>query len=238
MAIPHGAARIGLVAGVVFATASRAQTSVSIGPVVGYYRPFGHFERASVYSTDLPMKPEDLSGPEFGGEVDAWFGRRVGASIEAGFASSSVPATVTPAGMRGPTAARVETAVAQALVSLPTSFREHLWLSAGVGVIRHAGTAYARYGSPSEGAGVIGAGAKADLNDHFSLTAGITTLWYMFNLPMPAELRLNPGSLERGRQMDAIFHLGARWSILPQHQARGFDGARESLSDDPPCATP
>lgn len=213
----HGIAGIALIIGMAFATSLAAQTSVSFGPVVGYYRPYGHFEPASVYTTDLPTRPQDLSGAAFGGEVDAWFGRRVGASIEADVASSEVPATVTPEGTRGPTSARVETAVVQALMSLPTSLGDHLWVSAGLGVIRHGGTAYSRYGSPSEGAGVIGAGAKADLNNHISLIAGVTTLWYMFNLPMPTEFRLNPGSLERGRQMDAIFRLGARWSILARH---------------------
>ena len=65
------------------ARAFAAQTSVSVGPYVGYYRPFGHFDPASVYITGMPTTPQDLSGAAFGGEADAWFGRHLGASIQA-----------------------------------------------------------------------------------------------------------------------------------------------------------
>jgi hypothetical protein len=35
----------------------------------------------------------------------------------------------------------------------------------------------------------------------------------LFDLPMPPELRLNPGSLERGRQVDLLVHLGVIWML-------------------------
>jgi hypothetical protein len=79
--------------------------------------------------------------------------------------------------------------------------------------VRHAGNAYASVGPASGGAGVLGAGSSFDVNDHIAVTAGITTLWYMLDIPMPSQLRLNPGSLERGLQIDATFRVGARWTM-------------------------
>jgi hypothetical protein len=202
-----------VVAHMLIGTSLAAQTSVSVGPYVGYYRPFGHFDPASVYITGMPTTPQDLSGAAFGGEADAWFGRRLGASIEAGVSQSTVPAEHTPEGVRGPTSAHVETVVAQALVALPRSVGTHSWISAGLGMVRHAGNAYASVGPASAVAGVLGAGSSFDMNDHIAITAGITTLWYVLDIPMPAPLRQNPGSLERGLQIDATFRVGARWTM-------------------------
>ena len=210
--------RTWLVVNVLLAGALAAQTSLSVGPYVGYYRPFGHFEPASVYSTNLPPEPQDLAGAAFGGEADAWFGKRFGASIDAAVTRSSIGVTFTPEGPRGPISARVETFVAQALVALPRLPGLNSWISGGFGMVRHTGDAYAGLSSLSQGAGVIGAGSRVDLNNRFSLTAGVTTLWYMLNVPMPPELRLNPGSLERGRQLDVTFRLAASWSILPSER--------------------
>jgi hypothetical protein len=193
-------------------TCLAAQPRVSVGPYVGYYRPLGHFDPASVYITGMPTTPQDLSGAAFGGEADVWFGRRLGVSIEAGVSQSTVPAQA-PEGTRASTSARVETVVAQALVALPRGIGTHLWVSAGLGLVRHAGDAYASVGSASEGAGVLGVGSSFDMNDHIAITAGITTLWYMLDIPMPTQLRGNPGSLERGLQIDATFRVGARWTM-------------------------
>jgi hypothetical protein len=207
--------RTWLVIHVLLAASVAAQTSLSVGPYVGYYRPFGHFEPASVYSTNLPPDPQALAGAVFGGEADAWLGKHFGASLDAAVTRSSVGITLTPEGPRGPTSAHVETVVAQALVALPRMLGPHSWISGGFGMVRHTGDAYAGLSSLSQGAGVVGAGSRLDLNDRVSLTAGVTTLWYMLNVPMPPELRANPGSLERGRQLDVTFRLPASWSILP-----------------------
>jgi hypothetical protein len=208
------ATRMWLVIHVQLAASLAAQTSVSVGPYVGYYRPFGHFEPASVYSADLPREPQDLAGVAFGGEADAWFGRNFGASVDAALTRGSVAIITTPESPRGPTSAHVETVVAQALVALPRQLGPHSWISGGIGMVRHAGDAYVGLSSLSQGAGVLGAGSRLDLNNRVSLTAGVTTLWYMLDVPMPPELRANPGSLERGRQLDVTFRLAASWSIL------------------------
>jgi hypothetical protein len=180
-----------------------------VGPYLGYYRPYGHFEPASVYSTSLPQQPQDLGGVALGGEADAWFGRHFGASVDAAVTLSSVASTLTPEGPRAPTSAHVETVVAQALVGLPHLLGPHSWISGGFGMVRHTGDAYAGLSSLSQGAGVIGAGSRVDLNNSVSLTAGVTTLFYMLKVPMPPEFRDEPGSLERGRQTDVTFRVAA-----------------------------
>lgn len=199
------------------ATSLGAQTSLGVGPVVGYYRPLGRFEQAPVNARPLPAQPQGLSSLAFGGEMNAWFNGWLGASIEASVAPIHTAALPPPPGGTGTPAmdARVETVVAQALVSLPRSLHEHLWMSAGLGVVRHGGETYASYGSPTQAAGAIGVGASADVNEHVTLTGGVTLLGYMLDVPMPAALRQTySGSIERGRQIDATFRVGARWSLL------------------------
>jgi hypothetical protein len=51
------------------------------------------------------------------------------------------------------------------------------------------------------------------LAHHLRATVGVSTLVYMFDLPMPPELRLNPGSLEHGRQVDLFAHFGLSWMV-------------------------
>jgi hypothetical protein len=194
-----------------------AQTSVSVEPLVGYYRPLGHFESAPVDVRPLPSQPQGLSALAFGGEARAWFNGWLGASIEASIAPSHTAAPPPPTEGTGTSAmdARVETVVAQALVSLPPSLHEHLWMSAGLGAVRHAGESYATYGSPTEVAGALGVGASADVNEHVALTGGVTLLGYMLNVPMPAALRQTyAGSIERGRQVDATFRVGVEWFLI------------------------
>jgi hypothetical protein len=199
---------------VLLGAALGAQTSVSVGPYIGYYRPLGHFEPASVFSTSLPQEPKDLAGAAIGVDADAWFGEHLGASLEAGVTRSTVGSVDTPEGPRGPTSAHVESVVAQVLIGLPRALGSRSWIGGGLGLVRHAGDAYAGLSSLSQGTGVIGAGTRVDLSRRVSLSAGVTALWYMLNVPMPPLLRDNPGSLERGRQFDVTVRVGASWSIL------------------------
>jgi hypothetical protein len=82
-----------------------------------------------------------------------------------------------------------------------------------VGAIRHGGAAYDRFSTPTDFGPVVGAGARFALTRQLHTTVGFRTLVYMFDLPMPPELRLNPGSLERGRQVDLLVHLGVSWTL-------------------------
>ena len=191
-----------------------AQVEFSIGPVIGYYRPFGKFDPASVYLTSLPFTPQALSGLAWGGAASVWFGRRFGAEIQASFTQSMLPGVNTPGGWyKEPTPAQVDLVVFQGLLTvLGAPSGHHVWLSAGPGVIRHGGTAYAPYSLPAQWAAVTGAGARVRIRRHLHAAFGLNALFYTFDLPMPPEYRLNPGSLQHGRQIDALLHLGFSWT--------------------------
>jgi hypothetical protein len=191
-----------------------AQVRVEVGPILGYYRPYGSFDSASVYSTALPNTPQNLKGGAWGGDARVWFGKRLGTELKALVAHSTIPEVFTPAGPRGPTPATITTASAQGLLTvLGTPARHQVWVSAGVGAIRHGGDSYASYGSPWDFGLAVGAGARIRLTPHVHATFGLTTLVYTFDLPMPPALRLNPGSLEHGRQVDVLTHVGLSWMV-------------------------
>jgi len=203
---------------------STAQVSVEIGPVVGFYRPLGGFDDASVYSTALPRTPEDLMGYAWGGGVRAWFGKRVGAEFDAMVAQSEVPEVFTPSGPRGPTPAQVTTFTAQGLLTVTGDPTGHqLWVSGGLGVVRHGGAAYDSYGTPRDLSPVAGIGTRVGLTRQLHATLAVNVLVYTFDVPMPPELQLNPGSLQHGQQVDVWTHLGVTWMI----GRRGPQVARE-----------
>lgn len=199
-----------LVAGI--AAPAMGQVTGSIGPLVGYYRPFGHFDPASVYSTSLPQEPSDLSGVAWGAEGQLSFGGRLGLEGQLASASSTIPEVITPGGPSGPTNARVTIATLQARYDAsPSREKAGVWLSAGPALIEHGGDAYRRYGSPRSVGVAAGIGIAVPITSTLRVVAGVTALRYSFDVPMPAELRYNPGSMEHGTQTDAIFHLGLRW---------------------------
>jgi hypothetical protein len=189
-----------------------AQTTASAGLIVGYYRPFGHFDPASEYSTDLPGRPSDLRGPTWGGVGHLSIGRRFGVEAQVSVAQSAVPMVDTPDGPRGPTNASVDIVSLEAQYDVsPAPERHRLWLSAGPVLVRHAGDAYAPYGNPRSIGAAGGVGLTVPLRSRLQFAADLTTLWYTFNVPMPPALRLNPGPLEHGAQRDALLHVGLRW---------------------------
>jgi hypothetical protein len=191
-----------------------AQAGIEVGPLLGYYRPYGRFEPTSVNIIGLPATPRVLRGRAWGGEARVWFGRRVGGEIQASVSRSTIPQVLTPNGARGPTAARVSTFTAQGLLTLAgTPARDQVWLSAGVGAIRHGGDAYAPYGTPTNLASTIGAGGRLRLLPHVYATAGLSALVYTFDVPIPTALGLNPGSLEYGPQVDVLAHFGLSWMV-------------------------
>jgi hypothetical protein len=205
---------VSLAAVIVFANPliASAQTRLEFGPLLAYYRPFGAFDPASVFSTALPRTPQDLSGVAWGGVARAWFGTRIGAEFGGLIAGGTIPSQPTPAGPTRPIGTRVGVVTVQGLLTLtgaPTG--RQAWVSAGAGVIRHGGDAYARYGNPADTGLAIGAGARVPIAARLDATFGVSTLVYMIDVPMPPELSLNPGSLQRGRQVDTFFHLGATW---------------------------
>ena len=189
-----------------------AQTEWSVGPLVGAYRAMGSFEQASIYDTDLPYTPQDLNGYAWGAEARAWFGGRWGAQLQVSSSSSTIGPTISPGGPTRTRTANVQLATAQALYNLlPAQSRGRLWLGAGLGAVRHAGNAYADFDKPVDLAGVVGLGVSLPIMQHLSATAGATGAFYFYNLAMPAMFALNPGSMERGRQADVLYHVGLAW---------------------------
>lgn len=192
-----------------------AQASGAIGLFAGYYRPFGHFDPASIYSTALPTEPGDLRGPAWGGVGQLVIHRRFGLEAQVAVARSTLPEVITPAGPRGPTKAEVDIASLEGQYDVsPRSERYRVWLSAGPAVIRHGGDAYAPYGRPVSVGGAVSAALVVPLRSELQMAFDLTTLWYVFDLPMPSQFQNNPGSLEHGAQRDALLRVGLRWGRL------------------------
>jgi hypothetical protein len=206
---------IGLAATIAAPAIASAQTRVEIGPLLGYFRPFGNFEPSSVYSTTLPRDPKDLKGRSLGGESRVWFGDRVGAELRGSVARSTIPSVSTPVGPSRPTSADVTTLTTQALLTvLGRPARYQVWISGGVGLVHHGGEAYEQHTSLTDVGPVVGAGARIRLNRNLHATGGFSAVTYMFDMPMPSDLQLNPGSLERGRQLDVLVHIGVSWMFV------------------------
>jgi hypothetical protein len=197
-----------------FAAPLCAQSNFELAPLFGYYQPFGSFAPASVYYTSLPTKPSGFAGAAWGAEAHLGLSRRLGVRIQAAVVNSSIPQTITPEGPRGPTAAQVVIVTAQAQYDLsPKPGNYRMWVSAGPGLVRHGGDAYANIGagSPANAAAALGVGLDIPIVSRLRGTVGAETLFYQMDVPMPPESRLNPGSLERGFQIDALVHVGLAW---------------------------
>ena len=188
-----------------------AQVTIGLGPFMGYYRPFGHFEPASVYSTQLASDPSQLRGRAWGATGQLTL-RRLGLEAVVSTTRSMLPGAYTPGGYAPPTPARVTAAAVVGQYDLsPSPARYHLWVGAGPALVQYGEGGYARYGSPRSWGGAVGLGVTAPLWPRLELAAAATGFAYTFDLPMPAELRPNPGSLQHGAQRDALIHLGLRW---------------------------
>jgi len=191
-----------------------AQTTIEIGPVFGYYRPAGGFDPAAAYSVSLPRNPQELSGIAWGGQATIWLRTRVGAQLQVTSIASTMGLVNTPAGPMGPTSARVTTGAAQLLYDfLPKSQGSRAWLSAGPGIVRHGGDAYAGVGSQTDLAGAAGLGGSVPITGALSATAGVTALVYSYDVAMPADLRANGESLQKGFQSDVLLSVGVTWAL-------------------------
>jgi|SRR5882762_719929 len=181
-----------------------SQTRVEGGLLVGLYSPAGTFQPAPYYSTALPNAPSALTGAAMGGQGRIWFSRRLGLQVQVAWASSRVGGGSTPAGTAPSTPASVLTSSVQALFALShSSQRIQLWLSAGPGLVRHGGEAYARYGSPVQLATTLGFGSAIAMGSHLGVNLGATTFLYNIDVADSAGT-----SLEHGFQVDPLFHLG------------------------------
>ena len=212
----HRLNRAVIVMAILLIPTARAHTQVTatVTGFVGYYRPFGHFDPASVYTTDLPERPEDLRATAWGGAGQLAIGNRFGVAAQVAKTSSRVPQVVNPGGAAGPTDASVLLATLQGQYAVALKPHAQIWLNAGPGLVHHGGTGYARHGSPTSFAGAMGTTFVVPVAPHLQFTANATVLLYVLDVPMPPQLRLNPGRLEHGAQRDALLHAGLSWRPL------------------------
>jgi hypothetical protein len=188
------------------------QVFIDVGPLIGYYRPTGRFDAQSIYSTALPNSPEALAGRAWGGEATAHFHGRFGLRAEGAISSTAVGAVTTPGGPRGPTSSSIEVGSLQAQYSFVADRDRRFWIGAGPGFVHRGGDAYADAGSPTQLAAAAGLGGDAAVAKHLRIAAGMSALMYTLNIPLPANLALNPGKLESGQQTDLLFHAGLVWA--------------------------
>jgi hypothetical protein len=192
------------------ATPVVAQIRVELGGTVGRYSPAGSFQPASVYSTQLPLTPDELSGLALGGQLRVWAGR-IGVQLAATTTSVWEAGGSTPGGYKSPTAARVSMGSAQLLFRLTgDGGRTRAWLGAGAGAIQHDGAAYEPYGSPVNYGGVIGVGSAIRIIAGLSADLGVSTMIYDLNVR--GTTQTNPDISERGRQVDLLLHTGLSYS--------------------------
>jgi hypothetical protein len=184
-----------------------AQARIEVGPVLGVYLPAGSFQPAPYYSTALPSDPSDMTGLAWGAEGRVWIGPRFGLQLGATVASSRVGGGATPVGVLAPTSVRVLTGSVQALYNLQAGRRTHLWVSGGVGVVRHGGQAYTPYGSPTQLTGVLGVGSSIPLQGQLRLTLGLITQLYSLTVRDSAAR-----PVQRGFQVDAVPRVGIAWA--------------------------
>jgi len=185
-----------------------AQTSIGSGVITGYYQPLGRFEPAPILSTGLPKVPTDLRGHATGLDGQVSIGGHWGIEAFASTTPSHLIGCICPGGggPRDGINARVNVAVLEGQYDiLPAPSQYRLWVSAGPALVQHAGDAYTPYDSPRSWAAAFGLDLAVDLAGPFQLHANATTMTYTFDV-MPD----SPQSLERGRQLDALFSVGLR----------------------------
>jgi hypothetical protein len=183
-----------------------AQVRFEVGPVLGYYRPLGSFWPTATYAVTLPRRPSDKSGPALGARGRVWLSSRGGVELQVAQAWSTTPQVFTPAGPHGPKSVRVLTVATQGLYEVLSVEPFHLWLSAGGGLVRHGGSSYAAYDSPTRLAGTLGLGSGLRLHGGLSAELGLTDSFYFL------DVRTDDGtSVQRGLQVDPVVHVGLTW---------------------------
>lgn len=187
---------------------AQAQRSLEVEPIVGVYRPHGSYEHTAQYfRVGTPESPRDNAGTVYGANARFWLTHDFGVQLQGVEAKADHPAGFTPAGGAFATSTRITVLTAQLLYRPDLPTRGQLWLSAGGGAIKHGGTAYAPYGSPSQATLALGAGAALPIWRSFSIAAGIDGLLY--------EWRLTDGDAlyQSGAQSDLVAHLGLSLTV-------------------------
>jgi hypothetical protein len=186
-----------------------AQRSVEIGPLVAFYSPAGNFDHpGGFFRVGTPDKPSDNRGVAWGGEARLWLNHRLGLQLQGATSSVDHPSVITPGGASPVTSSRMTSATAQAMLGLlPASARTRLWVSAGGGMIRHSGTAYDRYGSPTNAVAALGLGSAIALSHGVGANVGVTSLLYHWELT-------DLGTMyQHGFENDVLLHAGLTLSL-------------------------
>ena len=130
---------------------------------------------------------------------------RFGLELQASQAHSTAPQVFTPGGPVGPASVRILTVAAQGLFEVLSVETFRSWLSAGGGLVRHGGEAYAPYDSPMQVAGTLGLGSRLRLHRRLNAVLGLTTFFYYL------EVRGRAGTVQHGWQADPMVQLGLTW---------------------------
>ncbi len=193
------------------ASAAVAQMKVDVGASVGLYSPTGKFQPASVYSTNLPNSPDQLSGSSFGAQLRLWVVPRIGFELTGTTFSRDAGGGGTPEGTAPTTSARISTGTAQLLVRVTgEASRARIWVGAGGGAIQHGGATYEPFGKPVNYGAVASLGTAVRIRGGLSADLGLTSL--MYNLNIRGTAATDPNLSERGRQVDLLVHTGLSYS--------------------------
>lgn len=199
------------IASLALANTAIAQMQVDVGASVGLYSPMGSFQPASVYSTNLPNGPDQLSCAASGAELRLWVAPRIGIQLAGTTSSKSVGGGLTPEGEAPTTHARISSGTAQLLFRVSgEGSRARIWLGAGGGAIQHGGATYEPFGRPVNYGGVASLATSVRLRGGLNADVGLTSLIY--NLNIRGTAATDPGLSERGRQVDMLFRTGLSYS--------------------------
>lgn len=196
----------------VLAVPLHAQTSIEVGPLVGYYRPVGHFRPPSSFTLgSLPYTPSDMRGTAWGANARLWLGHRFGVEASGMIASSRVG--FSPIDYFYSRQARVFAVAVEVLYNFsPAGAKYRAWLGAGPGLVRHFGDAYAPVGSFVDVAGVVGAGGSIRLLPHLAAVGRVGMALYNYDIPMSDFEPTGTGELQSGFQEDLLFRFGVDWT--------------------------
>ena len=185
-----------------------AQVRTDLGPVLAAYAPLGHF--AQLYSPILPSTPGALGALAWGAQGRLWLNPRFAVQLQASVASSRWHEQLTYPEGPGEVviSAQVLTATAAVLYRAGAG-RVAPWLSAGAGVLRHGGQAYADagIGAPVSAAGTMGLGLDFGALGHLTATADVSGLFYWFNASD------REGTVQHGFQTDLMAHIAILWRL-------------------------
>jgi hypothetical protein len=192
-----------LLGAVAMPAVARAQLALDVEPVMGKYSPRGSYDHdANYFRVGTPESPQENAATAYGVNARLWLTRTFAVQLQGMTSSADHPTVYVPSGGSIATSTRVRTMTAQAVFrpALPT--RAQLWMSAGGGVIKHSGTAYAPYGSPTHHTLALGAGGALPIWRGLSATAGVDDLFYHWKIANDL------GVYQTGSESDLVARIG------------------------------